>query len=213
MQMIFITGTDTDCGKTYATCQLLKHFQRQGKKAYAIKPIASGGFIKNNKLINDDVEQLTLYNPKLNLPVNRWTFEAPVSPHLAAKMSNQHISVDELWAFCREQTRPDLDYLLIEGAGGLMVPLNETDTWLDFLSLSKIPVLLIVGMRLGCINHALLTDCMLASQSNPSIGWIANCIDPEMLHLEENIHTLMNRMKMPFLGRIDYDGAYVPASS
>lgn len=206
MQIIFITGTDTDCGKTYATCQLLKHFQKQGKKAYALKPVASGCLVINNELISADVEQLKVYNSALNLPINHWKFEAPVSPHLAAKASNHLISAEELWAFCNKQPIHDLDYLLIEGAGGLMVPLNDTETWIDFLKLAKIPVILIVGMRLGCINHALLTDQVLASLSNQSLGWIANCIDPDMLMLEDNIDTLINRMKMPYLGRIEYDG-------
>ncbi|KTD23435.1 Dethiobiotin synthetase [Legionella lansingensis] len=212
MKTFFITGTDTDCGKTYVTCQLLNHLHRFKKKAFAIKPVASGGLQQNGQLISEDVINLQKYNQHLACPVNGWTFSSPISPHLAAREEGSTLTIKEIAAFCFDESYASLDYLLIEGAGGLLVPLNEKETWLDFLSLSKVPVVLVVGMRLGCINHALLTASVLHHYGLPSLGWIANCLDKNMLALEENIATLVDRMPMPLIGTVPHEGAFVSHS-
>jgi dethiobiotin synthetase len=196
MKRFFITGTDTDCGKTYVLCQLLDYFHKQQKKALALKPVASGD--------NEDVLRLQKYNKNSNYIINNWQFPAPISPHLAAQAVGCHLSVQDIADFCLNKQFSQLDYLLVEGAGGLLVPLNNEETWLDFLNLTQIPVILVVGMRLGCLNHALLTDRVLKNNQTACIGWIANCLDKDMLALTENIATLSLRMSMPLLATVPY---------
>jgi dethiobiotin synthetase len=117
--------------------------------------------------------------------------------------------VKEIAHFCLQKSFSNHDYLLIEGAGGLLVPLNEKETWLDFLTTMQIPAILVVGMRLGCLNHALVTDTVLKSNQIPYLGWIANCLDQNMLFLAENIATLSKKMSVPLLATVDYEGQLV----
>lgn len=204
MKKYFVTGTDTDCGKTYTVCQLLDWLHRQGHKAHALKPVASGLVSINNELVNDDIEQLTQHTFFPFESINKWLYDLPVSPHLAAKKSGEQLSVFDINQFCNSITTGD--YQLIEGAGGLLVPLNDNETWLDFVTKTKIPVILVVGIRLGCINHALLTDYVLKSNKIQCVGWIANCLDEETLLIEEIISTLKYKMHMPFLTKLKYCG-------
>lgn len=231
MKSFFITGTDTDCGKTYVVCALLSYYAQQHKKVMGLKPVASGCFLKEGELVNDDALRIQALNPVI-APVSCRNFEPPVAPHLAALQTNQPITLKELIDFCDKpkqyRIKPSLpqplsgaeegqiaeatlDYLLIEGAGGLMVPLNDHATWVDFLQLTSIPVIIVVGMQLGCINHALLTASALAHQHIACAGWIANCLDPDMLMLEDNIQTLKNKMGVSFLGRVAFNGVFMPA--
>ena len=203
MKAFFITGTDTNCGKTYAVCQMLDHLKNMNKKALAIKPVASGFVYKNGEYLNEDIQQLEKHN-YMPFPINAWQFISPISPHLAAKEVGEHLQSQEILKFCQKDCYQELDYLLIEGAGGLMVPLNQKETWVDFLQLSQFPVILIVGMRLGCLNHALLTAFVLRAKRINCMGWIANCLDHEMLVLAENIETLKQKIEMPLLGTIAY---------
>ncbi|KTD17248.1 dethiobiotin synthase [Legionella jordanis] len=207
MKRFFITGTDTDCGKTYVTCQILDYLNERTIKAKAIKPVASGAYESNGKLINEDVVHLQKHNGDGNLNINGWMFRPPISPHLAAKQEGVELNVKAIADFCN-QAYQGLDCLLIEGAGGLMVPLNDEDSWLDFLNLSGIPAIVVVGMRVGCINHALLTAMTLKQAAIPCSGWIANCLNPGMPSLEESIETLKTKMSMPFLGRVDHKGHF-----
>lgn len=209
MKTFFITGTDTECGKTYVTCKLLEHLTQKQKKAFALKPVGSGSSQDTaGNWVNDDISNLTSYNERtlnpLNQPINGWLFPSPISPHLAAKEVSQHLSAQDLATFCNNKKFSTLDYLLIEGAGGLLVPLNDEETWLDFLKIMNIPVILVVGMRLGCINHALLTDSVLQAHQIPCEGWIANCIDSTMIARKENIDTLSKKMKMPLIDIIEH---------
>lgn len=208
MKRFFITGTDTDCGKTYASCQLLDFFKEEGYKALAIKPVASGARMVDGHLQSEDVINLQRHNSDFAHPINYRQFRAPISPHLAAKAEGERLSLSEIEDFCQSEAFSGRDYLIIEGAGGLLVPLNEEHSWLDFLKQSQIPVILIVGMRLGCLNHALLSDFVLRTNEIETVGWIANCIDEDMLALEENIISLRERMSIPMLGRIGYQGKF-----
>jgi len=201
MKRYFITGTDTDCGKTYVTRQLIDYYAN----AVAIKPLASGCNKINNQLVNADAQQLIKNNLTLD-KINPWRFEMPISPHIAAEKAGKSIELTELVNYCTQFAVPDMDTLFIEGAGGLMVPLNTHHTWVDFLIISSIPVVLVVGMKLGCINHALLTESVLCSNGIECVGWIANCIDRQMLVLEENIKTLTQLLKAPLLAVIPYQG-------
>lgn len=202
----FILGTDTNCGKTYVTCQLLRYFQARKRSVHAIKPIASGCVVQNDTLINDDILQLEHYNANKQIDICPWRFKLPISPHLAAEVDGHFVTAQEVIGFCNEQISTDLDYLLIEGAGGLMVPMNTDETWVDVLVPSKMPVILVVGMRLGCINHALLTAVALKTYGIACVGWIANCLDENMLMLSENIQTLSDKMEWPLLATVPFMG-------
>lgn len=204
MKRYFITGTDTDCGKTYVTKKLLEFFADSA----AIKPIASGCILQGGQLVNADALQLK-QNNKLTLEqINPWRFPLPVSPHIAARQTGAHIKIDEIARYCLELQIDDTEILFIEGAGGLMVPLNEQETWIDFLKITQLPVLLVVGMKLGCINHALLTAKVLETCQIHCNGWIANCLDPDMIALKENIATLKLKLNVPLLGTLPFQGGF-----
>lgn len=206
MKPYFILGTDTDCGKTYVTCQLMRYFEAKNQQVLAIKPVASGCIEQNGVLISEDAVCLVQYNDHTQDQICPWRLRLPVSPHLAAQADGLFISAQMIVDFCTDKLFEMHDYLLIEGAGGLMVPLNHQETWIDVLTQSKIPVILVVGMRLGCINHALLTALALKKHSIACAGWIANCVDKDMLMLSENIHTLSNKLDWPLLAVIPYAG-------
>ncbi|MGQ3892247.1 dethiobiotin synthase [Legionella sp. CNM-4043-24] len=210
MTGIFITGTDTDCGKTYVCCQLLDYLHQSGKRALALKPVASGAVERQGQWINDDIERLRKHNPQSSPAINAWLYADPISPHLAAQRRGERLSASEVAEFCNDEHFSGYDCVLIEGAGGLMVPLNESETWLDLLAMTAMPVILVVGIRLGCINHALLTDAVLRMQNIPCLGWIANCLDPDMQALDENIQSLSDRLSMPLLGRVARAGYFKP---
>ena len=202
MMRYFVTGTDTDCGKTYVTASLANYFA-QGA---AIKPIASGCLVYENQLISSDALQLQK-SSNLSLDViNPWRFEQPVSPHIAAREEGVRLSAQELADYCLNLQLVDVETLFIEGAGGLLVPLNEDETWIDFLKITKFPVILVVGMKLGCINHALLTESVLRAHGIQCAGWIANCIDPEMLAFSANLDTLKQRLQAPLLAVVPFSG-------
>lgn len=207
MKQYFITGTDTDCGKTYVTCQLVKEFQNKGYQALAIKPVASGCTEQDDgTLLNNDVQLLEQVNGRFDSNICSWLFEPPIAPHLAAGLANIRLSSKAIVDFCNAKPFAQQDYVLIEGAGGLMVPLNEQETWLDFLKMSEIPVILVVGIRLGCINHALLTAQVLKAHQIVCEGWIANCIDGDMLMRQDNIDTIASRIGLPLLMTVPYQG-------
>ncbi|KTD21457.1 dethiobiotin synthase [Legionella israelensis] len=206
MKRYFITGTDTDCGKTYATCELLKYLALKSFKVEAIKPVASGCVSYEGKLVSPDSLAIREYSQLHLEQINPWAYEMPVSPHIAASAVGDTLSVNAIVDYCFNSCWNYLDYLLIEGAGGVLVPLNEHQTWLDMLKLSQLPVILVVGIQLGCINHALLTESVLMNHHIPCAGWIANYAG-NSLNLtasEQTIETLLNHLKMPYLGFIPY---------
>ncbi len=210
MKSYFITGTDTDCGKTYVTCALIRHLQSHQKSVMALKPVASGCEQIDQKLISGDVSRLKASQGDDSTEICPWMFPLSVSPHLAAKASGTTLDVQEIVTFCQDTAWQTYDYLLIEGAGGLMVPLNDQQTWIDVLRELNIPVVLVVGMTLGCINHALLTITALKHYRIPCAGWIANCLDPEMLCLNENIETLQKLIPFPLMARLERNGELIP---
>ncbi|MBA2648965.1 MAG: dethiobiotin synthase [Legionella sp.] len=198
MKRYFITGTDTDCGKTYVTSALLNYFAN----TVAIKPVASGSADDALALQQNNSISLSLSE------INPWVFKLPVSPHIAADQEEKSISVKELSAYCRKLHWPGIETLFIEGAGGLMVPLNQKETWVDFLKDLGCPVIVVVGMKLGCINHALLTQTALQTANIPFAGWVANCLYPSMDFLDENIATLKNKLQAPLLSVLKYQGKF-----
>lgn len=207
----FILGTDTNCGKTYVTCSLLSYLQQQARKALAIKPVVSGCEEEGDVRTNPDIQALSLHNPAVSIDIAPWRFIQPLSPHLAARAEQKALDIEEIVAFCRQSQFHDYDDLLIEGAGGLLVPLNDKQTWLEMLKIMQfdLSVILVVGMTLGCLNHALLTAMALENAGIPCKGWIANEWDTQMLACEENKQTLKTKLAFPYLGHVPYGKSFV----
>lgn len=204
MKPYFIVGTDTDCGKTQAMCALIAYFKAKQQSVMALKPVASGCERQHNVLLSGDVLRLEQALGEHPMDICRWRFEPPIAPHLAAEQAGITLSAKQIVDFCTLPTWTSYEVMLIEGAGGLLVPLNAHETWIDVLVRAQWPVILVVGMRLGCINHAMLTRAVLAQHGIPCVGWLANVLDPDMLCLEENIQTLVHRLDTPLLARIPY---------
>ncbi len=206
MKRYLIIGTDTSAGKTYVTGQLARYLTNHHHRVQAIKPIASGCIEMDSMLVSEDAMLLNRFNAE---PLDErlfWRFKQPVSPHIAAAEEGVLISAQSIAKVCESVEYEQLDYQLIESAGGLMSPFSADETWIDFLIQTKIPVILVVGIRLGCINHALLTDVVLNQYQIPCVGWIANVIDPNMLALQENIQTLTVRLSCPLLAEVSFSG-------
>lgn len=202
-QAYFITGTDTEIGKTHATCALLATAVNQGLRAVALKPVAAGTDATGR---NDDVVRLMAAS-NVSLPertVNPWLLNEPLSPHIAARHAGVEITAATIIeTFHLADERADL--LLVEGVGGLYAPLSDTLTQPDLIRQLDIPVILVVGLRLGCLNHALLTAAAIEQEGLQFAGWIGNQIDPEFQASAENIQTLNERLNAPCLGILPYD--------
>ncbi len=206
MNQYFIVGTDTDCGKTYVTAQLVDGLKQHHQRVLAIKPVASGCVQRDGLLVSEDAAQLDAHHGIHLDDALFWRFKSPISPHLAAAEEGVALSAASIGNTCASFNSDDLDCLLIEGAGGLMAPLNAQETWVDFLIQTRIPVILVVGMRLGCINHALLTEAVLNMNRIDCVGWVANCLDPMMMALQENIDTLSDKLSFPHITTISFGG-------
>lgn len=203
----FVTGTDTEIGKTFSTVALLKKISGLGFRTLGLKPVASGSEHTSQGLRNHDAIQLQ-QSSSIQIPyhdINPFVFEAPISPHIAAFQKNKTLSVKALVEHTKKiQAQYEYDYGFIEGIGGFKVPLNNQETVAEWIIALDIPVILIIGMKLGCLNHSLLTWEAMQRASIPLKGWIANCIDPHMLAFEENMATLKAWIKAPYLGKIPY---------
>lgn len=196
----FVTGTDTEVGKTFTTCALLHVLRNQNIKAVGMKPIAAGTDATGR---NEDVEAL-LAASAIQAPrelVNPYLFAPPIAPHIAAEETGQTIDL-ALIVSSFNSLRGIADAVLVEGVGGFCVPLGPHADAADLAEKLALPVILVVGMRLGCINHALLTQQAIAARGLKLAGWIANRIDPGMSRFEENLAALKERMNAPLLGTI-----------
>ncbi|MBV1874797.1 MAG: dethiobiotin synthase [Gammaproteobacteria bacterium] len=205
----FITGTDTDVGKTFVATKLLKEFNARGLSTAALKPVAAGCEKIDGQWRNDDA-LLLQKAAAINLPysvVNPFAFPAAIAPHLAAKDFGVAMSVASVAEACKPGLAQSADVILIEGAGGWHVPLNNTERFSDLVIAEKWPVILVVGLRLGCINHALLTIEALNSSGLNVAAWVANCVDPHMPHQAENIDTLKQFIAAPCLGVVPFQSA------
>ena len=198
---IFVTGTDTDVGKTYIATKLLRQFSEAGFSTLGIKPIASGCDLINGELINADTLSLSAAaSIKTNYNIiNPIAFAPPIAPHIAANLINYKLDV----AILAEKLRPALDIhadiTIIEGSGGWLLPLNKNETLADYVIQQGFEIILVVGMRLGCLNHAALTEQSIIQAGGKLIGWIANCIDLNMEYVGENITALKNILQSPHL--------------
>ena len=201
----FIAGTDTDAGKTLVTCALIEHIQKLNQSVMAVKPIAAGSELVDGQWVNDDA---LLMQQSLNYPVdysliNPIALESAIAPHIAAAEQQLDYSVSDLSKLCQID-QFEADVVLVEGAGGWLVPLNASETLADFVSAEKLDVILVVGMKLGCINHALLSVQSILSNGLTLAGWVANSTGPEMNRFQENVETLKQRIDAPLLGVIPY---------
>ncbi len=205
-KIYFVTGTDTDAGKTLMACGLLVKAQQAGLKTAAMKPISAGCDLTDDGFRNDDAVQLQAAMT-LDLPydiVNPVAFAPPVAPHIAAMQAGKNLSVQRLGGFCRGFNMQRFEFGVIEGAGGWRVPLNPRETMADLAKELEFPVILVVGMKLGCINHALLTAEAIERDGLKLAGWIANRIDPQMSAYEENLMTLKTLISAPLLGEVPF---------
>lgn len=197
----FVTGTDTGVGKTVVSCALLHRLRARGQRAVGMKPVASGCTRTPLGLVNEDVEALLQAGePGTRAEdINVYRFEAPIAPHIAAARAGARIDLEAIVARHR-QLAARHDAVVVEGAGGWLVPLGESATFADLALALELPVVLVVGLRLGCINHALLSAESIGRHGLPLAGWVANGIDPEMACAQENLDTLRARIAAPLLG-------------
>ena len=203
MHSFFITGTDTNIGKTAITCSLIAKCIEEGFRAGGMKPVAAGCHIENGYMISDDVKKIIeVSNVDLNIKeINPYSFELPIAPHISFKSNEIDIHLIKKYLRSFENK---MDYLFIEGVGGYAVPLTENFTTADLVGNLDIPVILVVGMKLGCINHTLLTVESILNKKQKLCGWVANRIDGDMQAYEENFFFLKEKIKAPCLGEVPY---------
>lgn len=188
MKKVFITGTGTGVGKTYITSIILKNLLLR-QKVIGIKPISAG--ISQDNLLNEDVQTLLDCQPSIDdhQKINFYSLKKAVSPHIGAEEEGMQIDFD----FIKQRISAlenEYDRVLIEGVGGILSPVDQSRTNLDLIKHLDIPVILIIGLKLGCINDALLTQHALQSSDIKIVGWIGNQIDPEMEEVDKNIEYL-----------------------
>ena len=199
----FITGTDTNAGKTWATVALMRYFKQQGKSVAGMKPVASGCFLQDGQLKNADALQIQ-ENASLKIDydlINPYAYELSVSPHIAGINNPVELTkIVESFNVLKELA----EIALVEGAGGWYAPLNDREDISDLAKSLALPVIIVVAIRLGCINHAKLTSQAIQHSGIPCAGWIAVCVDPDMPNREENIQTIKTALNMPLLGVLPY---------
>lgn len=205
MKGFFVTGTDTGVGKTLIACALLHAFAADGKSVVGMKPVAAGCQAGPGGLRCEDVENLRAAGTVAAPPelISPYAFAPPVAPHVAAVQAGETIDLSRIRGACERLGRM-ADIVIVEGVGGFKVPLNEAQDTADLAKLLELPVILVVGMRLGCLNHALLTVQAVGLAKLPLAGWIANRVDPGMAACEENVRALEERIAAPLLGIVDY---------
>lgn len=198
----FVTGTDTGIGKTAVSCALLHAFAAQDNKAVGMKPVVTGS--ENGQW--SDVE-LLLAASNVNVTrrqINSYAFDPPISPHIAAQRAGTQIDLAVINQAYRE-LGTKVDIVIVEGVGGFLVPLNQRQNGADLARTLNLSVILVVGMRLGCLSHALLTALAIRAAGLVLAGWVANCMDPQMPVLGQNIATLEQRLECPLLGVLPFD--------
>lgn len=209
-QSYFVVGTDTNVGKTYVASALLRYFVNSGKRALGMKPIASGCEVSEHgiwqgQLVNDDV--VALYEAgSITAPlelINPYRFAPAIAPHIAAEKAGVDIDLD-LIVRSYYALAEMADVVVVEGAGGFFVPVNDRQTLADLAVKLNLPVILVVGMRLGCINHALLTVEAIRARGLELAGWVANQIEPDMPMFAENLASLRQRIDAPCLSVVGW---------
>ena len=203
MRRLFVTGTDTGIGKTVAACALIRLLVEQGYAVAAMKPVASGCISTPAGLRNEDALALMqVMNVDMRYEqVNPYAFEPAIAPHIAADAAGIVLDLSKIAAVA-DSTKADL--MVIEGAGGWCVPLGEEMMMVDLVRALRADVILVAGMKLGCINHALLTARQITQDGCQLAGWIANGIDPNMGEYQKNLKSLLKLMHVPLLAEISW---------
>lgn len=200
-----VTGTDTGVGKTWVSAAILYKFRQQGKTVQTMKPVASGCTRVADQWQNEDALWLQTFTepPQAYAEINPYAFEPAIGPHIAAQQADCHID----FAHIQQQYQSLLcrsDRLVMEGVGGWQVPLTEMFTVADLVVRLQLPVLLVVGLRLGCMNHALLTYQSIIASGARCVGWVANHLQASMPCVQENIDSMAQRIDAPLLGEIPF---------
>ncbi|WDD95521.1 dethiobiotin synthase [Burkholderia sp. FERM BP-3421] len=213
---LFVTGTDTEIGKTFVSAALLYGFARHGLRAAAMKPIAAGAYERDGVWRNEDADQLDAAANVALPPAIRTPFllKAPAAPHIVAAEERVTLDIGTIVA-AHQRACEAADIVVVEGVGGFRVPLDTTRDTADLAVALGLPVVLVVGMRLGCINHALLTADAIAARGLTLAGWVANRIDPAMGYADENLDTLRlwleREHRAPLVGSIAHQSPPDPA--
>lgn len=205
MSKYFITATDTDAGKTYVACALIhalttKNINNKPAKVAAYKPISAGCTLVDDELINEDAQLLTSYancNQSI-LDINPIAFLEPIAPHIAASSKNVQLTPDKISKNFEAVKALSADYTLVEGAGGWRLPLGGHHFMSDFVKEENLSVILVVNMKLGCLNHAILTYESIINDGLSCVAWVANCQET-MDYLEENIAELKTLLPIPLM--------------
>lgn len=202
----FVTGTDTDVGKTLVTEALMQAVRDSGLYVAGYKPVASGCELIDGKLKNKDalILQEASSTDLLYQDHNPYAFAPAIAPHIAAAQAGVTISLDKLSEGLAEIKANEAEWIFVEGAGGWRLPINEQEYLSDWVKKEQLPVILVVGMRLGCINHALLTLEAIERDGLTIAGWVINQVYPNMSHYQENVDTLKQRIHAPLLGEIPW---------
>jgi dethiobiotin synthetase len=206
-QRFFITGTDTDVGKTYLSVGLLNLFTSLGFTTLGLKPVASGCMRHNGHLYNLDallLQQASSLQLSYDI-INPFAFEPGIAPHLAAKQSATTLTLKKVNEALHRAFNTSVDIFLVEGAGGWHTPLNEKETMAEVVMHYQLNTILIVRIHLGCLNHAILTERAIRSSGVPLFGWIANYTTGNIENGEEQINTLKHFLSAPLLGVVNFN--------
>ncbi len=204
MYKFFITATDTDAGKTFVAQSLVKALTNQSLKVAVFKPVSAGCDLINNKLVNEDAKllfDLANCNQSLN-EINPIAFKEPIAPHIAAKHTSNKIAVNDLSDHYKAVIATNADYVITEGAGGWRLPLGNGKFLSEFVQNTKQQVVLVVNMKLGCLNHAVLTYQAILADGLECVAWVANCFEG-MDYLDDNIDELTKLLDCPMLAKLD----------
>lgn len=210
-QGVFITGTDTGIGKTWSTVALMENLKAQGRRVCGMKPVASGAEHIDGKLVNDDARLIMQHGsePIEYSVINPCVFEMPVSPHIAASRTNEKINFEKIVS-CYEKLASSFDDIIVEGVGGWRVPLSNEETVVDLVQTLNLPVILVVGIKLGCINHAKLTAESILADDIRLAGWISNRVDDDCLCFNETIETLKKDINCPYIAEMPHMKNFEP---
>ena len=211
MTNFFITGTDTGVGKTWFTVSLMTALKQRGFKVMGMKPVATGAIMTKNGLINEDAKlimQNCSQKVSYNL-INPFVFELPIAPHVAAKHEGVVIELDQITKNYH-LLKSMCDVLVVEGVGGWRVPVTDKCSLSDLVSKLDLSVILVVGMRLGCINHAILTAEAINADGMNLCGWVSNHLDRVYSKSEETIKTLKKRLDCPHIGNLLHNSDFDP---
>lgn len=219
-QMYFVAGTDTGVGKTFASCVLLKAAEHSKLRTLALKPVAAGCDLVDlgngkSQWQNEDALAL-MENMSVKLPyaqVNPIALEVPASPHIAAALESKVVRADRIVGYCRGALTTPSDFVLIEGAGGWRVPISPSETMADVAKQLELKVILVVALKLGCLNHALLTAEAIRKDGLELAGWVGNRTDQNSMDYEEqNIATLKSALAAPCIGILPYSEEQAPGA-